>query len=252
MAAVEEDLQLIFSHYNKTLFDSALPSCQINLCRKAKKPGFFSSERWLDGQKTIIHEINLNPQILEMGAIKWHGILVFNMAKLWQLLKGTAAKEEEYVNKILVQKMLELGFYIKKSGGLGGKNSGRNISFEENPVGLYCKNFSGCPIKAIDLQPLPEPEKDNEKEEKSTKYQCPSCGSHLRGKQWLIDLCCECWELRIPQGIPEEEWSPEYYKKVQILKKILFLIKGLKNRLYLKATAEYDENIQEVQRKNIP
>ena len=94
MAAVEEELQLIFSHYNKTLFGGNLPPCQINICRKAKKPGFFSSERWIDGQKTIIHEINLNPQILEKDAIKWHGILVFNMAKLWQLPKGTASKEE--------------------------------------------------------------------------------------------------------------------------------------------------------------
>jgi len=58
VAAVEEDLQHIFSYYNQTLFCGDLPPCQINLCRKAKKPGFFSSERWIDGQKTIIHEIN--------------------------------------------------------------------------------------------------------------------------------------------------------------------------------------------------
>jgi len=70
VAAVEEELQLIFSHYNKTLFGGNLPPCQINICRKAKKPGFFSSERWIDGQKTIIHEINLNPQSCECWELR--------------------------------------------------------------------------------------------------------------------------------------------------------------------------------------
>ena len=243
MANLYEDLQKIYLHYKTRLFDRSdkkLPFCQINLCRKTSKSGFFVTERWINGEMIIIHEINLNPQILDLEAIKWHAILVFYMAQLWQYLFGTRAEEKGYCNMELVKNLEALGYIVQNAGGLGGKKSGRNISFEVSPVGLLYSAFLDCPIKEVEFQPLPEEEEKKKKKEKKTKYQCPSCNSNMWGKQWIMDICCECWELRIPQGISEEEYPRDYYKKVQVTKKVLALLRKLKNQLYLKVSAEYD------------
>jgi len=240
MAELYDELQIIYSYYNKCFFNSELPFCQINFCRKTKKSGFFTEDGWKNGYKVVVHEINLNPQELMPGTIEWHAVLVFHMTELWANVTKVKAKEEGYWSKKFVQKLEEIGYVIEKSGGLGGKNSGRKLSYKVKPGGALSIKFIDCPIKELVFQPLPEPEIKKKKKEKKIKYQCPSCESSLWGKQDIIDICWECFELRVRQDIPEEEYSPAYRKKVCITRKVLAFLRGIKTRLYLKVSAEYE------------
>ena len=234
-------LQGLYSYYNGKIFHSDLPECQINLCRKKNSPGFFIAERWVDGEKQLIHEINLNPQDLGKKASEWHAILVYYMVHLWQFVNKLYAKEAGHHNRGFMQKMAELGFNAEYIINANGKKNYRKIIFSIIPGGLFDTIYNELEIKEIEIIPLPEPDSSENKKEKIIKYQCLSCTSSIWGKRDLIDICWDCFELRIRQDISKEEYSEQYYKKVRIAKIILAFLKKIKSRLFLKAEAKYKE-----------
>ena len=103
------------------------------------------------------------------------------------------------------------------------------------------KKFSVNSLPLIEIIPLPEPDSSENKKEKIIKYQCPACKSSIWGKQDIIDICWDCFELRIRQDISEEEYSPKYLEKVQIARIILKFLRKIKSRLFQKAEAKYKE-----------
>ena len=241
--SIDEFLQYLFFYYNEFIFGNSLPKCQINLYRKKDSSGFFISKRWINSEELVFHEINLNPQDLELEPEKWHAILVYYMVHLWQYVNKTDAKEHNYHNKIFIRKMEEIGFIVECLSELGGKKTWRKISYRSKSGGLFYKLHNALQIKECEYHPLPEPESEDKKKEKQIKYQCSSCESNRWGKKELIDVCWECFCLRIPLNIPKEEYSPAYRKQVQIANKVLAKLKGQKNRLYLEESEKYEDGV---------
>ena len=234
-----KSFQDLYCYYNENLFEGKLPDCQINLCRKKDTPGFFTTQKWIDSDLRIIHEINLNPLDLEKETIEWHGILVHYMVHLWQCEFGTPPQDASYHNKEFVKKMEEIGFIVEYIESPNGEKTGRKISWLPDPVGLFYRIHNNLPPKKPEYQPLPDMESTKANKRAKTTYTCTCCGITMWGKPEVLLICFECFELFIPQGGKSEKENPhENNKREEAAKKVTALLKKEKNRLFLIETEE--------------
>jgi hypothetical protein len=218
----------LYKFYNEALFGGKLADCIVNMSRHKGTFGFFAPERWKakgKGDKSLAHEISLNPDHLDRPDIEWHATLVHEMVHLWQRDHGHPSRAG-YHNKEWAWKMEELGLVPSDTGLPGGKKIGQLMTHYINPEGAFKKVFDRLSLETLEAlrlkylpaNPLPEPEKRrrraasgadggsgaDEGEEagrdetsvkynSKTKYSCP-CGNNVWGKPGLHILCGECME----------------------------------------------------------
>ena len=82
-------LNTAFDHFNRQLFEGALPPCMITLQRQRNIMGYFSAERWCSTGGARAHEIALNPAYFASHrVIDVLQTLVHEQCHLWQFVYG--------------------------------------------------------------------------------------------------------------------------------------------------------------------
>ena len=138
--------QKLYDYYNQHLFNNELPFCLLVLSRAAaQKCGYFSSNRWKDGQGNKTHEISLNPEYLSLAPdIEICQTLVHEMCHLWQQAFGKPSRSG-YHNKEWGNKMQEVGLMPSNTGEPGGKRTGQQMADYPIAGGVFLEAFNQMP-----------------------------------------------------------------------------------------------------------
>jgi predicted SprT family Zn-dependent metalloprotease len=196
-----------FGYFNRALFDDALPPVLLNFSRHAKAAGFFAPDRWsraVDGAKfplaagvvakaPRLHEISLNPELLERPPRETLATLVHEMAHHWQHTHGKVSRAG-YHNTEWAEKMRTLGL---EPVSLDGKNgTGQRVTHTIIEGGAYARAFAAIPAELLfPWQCSPESKKERKEKKKAdkVKYTCPQCETNVWGKAGLVNLgCTDC------------------------------------------------------------
>lgn len=67
---IYDELQSAYDHFNKELFDDALPDCLITLQRERRTFGYYCRDRFVNHGGTITDEIAMNPAYFGIRSIR--------------------------------------------------------------------------------------------------------------------------------------------------------------------------------------
>lgn len=133
-------LQALYDTMNGGLFDGGLPSCLITL--HGKNPlmmGFFHGGIYqkLGSAFVTADEICLNPsRFIDLQQVDIVSTLLHEMVHLWQHHFGKPSRNG-YHNKAWGVKMKSVGLYPSRTGELGGKETGQQMSHYVVPGGMF-------------------------------------------------------------------------------------------------------------------
>jgi hypothetical protein len=122
------ELQFAYEHFNRELWNGALPHCVITLQRQRGSYGYFSAGRFerVDGRTS--DEIAMNPQWLAGRPFtEVMSTLVHEMAHLWQQHYADPGRGG-YHNKQWAREMKRVGLYPSSTGEPGGRETGDSMS----------------------------------------------------------------------------------------------------------------------------
>lgn len=192
--AMTRNLQIAFDHFNRDLFDGALPPPIILMHRHRGAYGYFRPEAFKGRNDTgeIIHELAVNPDTFhgrrDMDIL---GTFVHEQVHLWQQEEGTPPRKC-YHNREWAKKMEEVGLMPSTTGREGGRKTGQKVShyiiedgpFERSARALLDTGFT------FDFEGNPMP-KTHSKSDK-VKYSCPDCGQNAWAKPNAELACGRC------------------------------------------------------------
>ncbi len=122
-------LNTAFDHFNRVLFDDALPRAMLTLQRNRNTMGYFSAQRWVDGGGHHAHEIALNPAYFARNrVIDVLQTLVHEQCHLWQHVHGRRRSRAGYHNREWAEKMESIGLVPSSTGLPGGDRTGQGMS----------------------------------------------------------------------------------------------------------------------------
>jgi len=205
----------LFAYYNTKLFNNALNDCMIITSKQKNSESFFKPCNWLskaNGKKALIHEINLNSDILAQKDIIWHSILVHNMVHLWQHDFGKPSRSG-YHNWEFANTLEAVGLMPSTNGTPNGMKIGQKMSQYCIPDGLFITAFNHLAEKDIKYSPTEFDESNSKKRNESkVKYGCP-CGNSVWGKPGLSITCDECNQKFIDENQKLAKLKEEIYVK---------------------------------------
>ncbi len=127
-SALYDSLQLAYQHFNRALFDAALPDVIFTVQRQRGVMGYFAPERWSSVEGRHCHEIAINPTHMgESRLIEVLQTLVHEMAHCWQHCFGRPSRQC-YHNREWSDKMIAIGLQPSSTGAPGGKTTGQLMS----------------------------------------------------------------------------------------------------------------------------
>jgi predicted SprT family Zn-dependent metalloprotease len=201
------ELQTAYDHFNRHLFDGALPPCLITLQRKKRTYGYFSSKRFVNRHGVMTDEIAMNPEFFSLPITETLQTLVHEMAHLWQAHCGDPGRGR-YHNQEWASKMESMGLMPSNTGKPGGAKTGDQMMdypieggrFEVVAGQLITESFTVSWVdrfKATEAAPGGTDGGEGGagvKVDKSNrlKYHCPSCRAQVWGKPGLKVRCGEC------------------------------------------------------------
>jgi predicted SprT family Zn-dependent metalloprotease len=189
-------LQQAFDHFNKALFDGALPDVFLTYQRKAHSFGYFSADRFsARGGEFRKHEVALNPDAF-VGQTDQQvcQTLVHEQTHLWQHAKGTAPMRG-YHDREWAAKMKSIGLQPSSTGMVGGKETGQKMldyiisggRFECAYLDLAATGWK------LNLQSAHRPVPTKLPTNSKTKFTCPSCGQNTWAKPNAQLMCLFCF-----------------------------------------------------------
>lgn len=206
----------MFQHFNRELFDDALPEPLLNFSRaNSQTVAFFAPDRWQHAAegKTITNEISLNPRHLADGsACDTAQSLVHEMVHLWQHVYGKPPRRG-YHDRQWSQKMVDIGLQPINAKTGQPAMSAHSMCDRVIPGGAFARAFDSLPAEALlpwsclearqratppagddgegadadDGDDAPEPTPPPSKNK--VKYTCPSCATNVWGKPGLMLAC---------------------------------------------------------------
>jgi predicted SprT family Zn-dependent metalloprotease len=122
-------LQEAYDHFNKELFEGALPDVFITYQRKAHSAGYFSAERFSGRTgKFAKHELALNPDgFIGHSDLQICQTLGHEMVHVQQHAFGQPSARG-YHNAQWAQMMKVIGLQPSNTGMVGGKETGQHMS----------------------------------------------------------------------------------------------------------------------------
>src|SRR5262249_37720188 len=122
-------LQEAFDHFNRELFDNALPDVFITYQRRAHSRGYFSPDRFsARGGKFGRHELALNPDgFVDRTDEQICSTLAHEMAHVWQRAHGSPPARG-YHDREWANKMQSIGLMPSSTGMAGGKQTGYRVT----------------------------------------------------------------------------------------------------------------------------
>lgn len=125
-------LQDAYDHFNRELFNDALPQALIVLHRKKGARGYFWSEMWQahvdnESDTKTLDEIALTPETLDRSDKEVLSTLVHEMVHLWQYHKGKPSRSG-YHNHEWADMMEDVGLHPTTDGTWQGKPTGQKCT----------------------------------------------------------------------------------------------------------------------------
>src|SRR5262245_41603292 len=187
-------LQDGFDHFNRELFEGALPDVFITYQRKAGMSGHFSADRYSGriGQFGK-HELALNPDaFINQTDEQICQTLVHEMTHVWQHALGKPSARG-YHNKEWSAKMKSIGLQPSNTGMVGGKETGQRMSDYIIPGGRFEQAYDKLATTGwkLNLQSAHRPGGQKAPNSK-TKFTCVTCGQNVWGKPDAVVLCAAC------------------------------------------------------------
>jgi predicted SprT family Zn-dependent metalloprotease len=219
------ELQQAFDHFNRELFGNELPHCLITLQREKSCYGYFSHERFVNGEGVRTDEIAMNPSYFAVVPVtEIMQTLVHEMTHLWQHRFGKPGRRR-YHNREWAGKMESIGLMPSSTGQPGGKRVGEHMAdyvlqggaFEAACRELLTADFcitwkdrfpakgqlqqivagavEGLSTEALEAMGVEvEIVKGATTKSNRRKYSCPNCGINAWGKPNLNLRCGDCDE----------------------------------------------------------
>jgi hypothetical protein len=194
--------QQAYDHFNKALFDSALPSCLITMQRRARSYGYFSYDRFHHRQTSeeSTDEIALNPNLfLHRTDQEIISVLVHEMTHQWQFVEGKPGRKG-YHNQQRAAKMEAIGLMPSHTGEPGGKRTGQAMSHYILANGPFTQAWTTLAAKGFQLQwQSPEPTEPKKPDPSKVLYTCPNaeCDLHAWAKTGVYLICGECQQRMV-------------------------------------------------------
>lgn len=133
------ELQRAYDHFNKRLFDNALPECLFTLQRIKNTFGYFSSEQFVNRDGKKLDELALNPTFFAVvPLVEIMQTLVHEMTHLWQQHNGKPGRGR-YHNKQWGNKLESIGLMPSSTGHPGGQRTGDSMADYAIEDGLFLK-----------------------------------------------------------------------------------------------------------------
>lgn len=124
-----------FNHFNRELFEGALPPVMVLMHRHQGARSYFSPRRWSKppceegGEPTFYHELAVNPDHLKGRETREIlSTLVHEQCHHWQQEFGTPSKNFKNHNPEWGKKMESIGLMPSSTGAEGGKKTGHKMS----------------------------------------------------------------------------------------------------------------------------
>lgn len=195
-------LQNAYNYFKKELFNDKLPPVILTLNRKVRSMGYYMPYAWLDKSESIVPEININPDILQLPAIEVMQTLVHEMCHHFQQFFGKPGKKG-YHNKEFSRIMFSKGLMCSNTGMPGGKVTGRKMADYVIEGGSFDLRFIEMPkefqlpftsVEKVLVNPVSEDLLQNEsvKRRNKTKYSCSKCNANVWGKPDMNIYCGNC------------------------------------------------------------
>lgn len=194
-------LQNAYSHFNKELFNNALPHCLITLQRKSHMRGYFANGRFgVKDTAIVTDEIALNPSYFKDRTTEQvMSTLVHEMCHVWQQHFGKPPRKA-YHNKEWASQMMIVGLMPSDTGLVGGKQTGQKVTHYIIEKGPYQKSFAKLPPVVLYNDLWSEQKAAKKAPNSKTKFTCPGCGCNAWGKPDLNILCNDCYECMVVES----------------------------------------------------
>jgi hypothetical protein len=204
--------QQAYEHFNKALFDNALPNALITLQRRKGTFGYFVGDKFSNQDGKPADEIALNP--LGFGdrpVIDVLATLVHEMVHLWQHHCGSPGRGR-YHNREWAEKMKAVGLQPTDTGMEGGKETGESVAhiivaggpFEAAAKKLAAKDFTISWKETAATPSFPSAgdgeASSPEKSGKRVRYCCPDCDLKAWAKH---DAKLVCGDHMVPM-VPKD------------------------------------------------
>lgn len=126
--ALYQALQTAYEHFNRELFEDALPEVIFTVQRQNDVLGYFAPERWVSPEGERCHEIAINPAHMgQSRVIDVLQTLAHEMVHCWQYCFGNPSRRS-YHNKEWAKKMIAIGLQPSSTGAPGGEITGQHMS----------------------------------------------------------------------------------------------------------------------------
>ncbi len=200
--------QKAWEWFNAELFGGTLQPCLLNFSRHRGSKGFFLPRRWSKGGKEI-HEISLNPDMLNEPLEEVMGTLAHEMGHQWQWDHGSPPRNG-YHDREWAEKMVNIGLIPSDTGEPGGKPTGQSMSHYIDPDGKFIKALKRMPKEYV----LPwisggaaSDEKPKKPRAKKFRYTCPTCETNIWAEVEELNAACEdcCEQFLNPEELKEEK-----------------------------------------------
>lgn len=204
-------LQEAYDHFNRELFDSALPDLLMTFQRKARMRGYYSFERFSGRTGDVVRhdELALNPDhFVNRTDEAIASTLVHEQVHVWQFHFGKRPSKG-YHDKQWGAKMKAVGLYPSTTGEPGGKETGSRVTHYIIPGGPYQLSFARLAATGwrLNLQSatarVSDPRKPPAPSSK-TKFTCAQCGQNAWAKPDSLMICAACFALTFDDYIAKQ------------------------------------------------
>ena len=187
-------LQQAYDHFNRELFDDALPDVFITYQRRAHTRGYFSPDRFsARAGKFGRHELALNPDsFVDRTDEQVCSTLAHEMTHVWQQAHGSPPSRG-YQDRQWALKMRSIGLQPSSTGMPGGKETGYQVTHYIIAGGAFQTSFRSLAATRwkLNLQSAHQAGRKGGTNSK-TKFTCASCGQNAWGKPDLAIVCKLC------------------------------------------------------------
>lgn len=190
-------LEAAYDHFNRRLFQRALPPLLLNLSRAPgtmPTNGFFAANAWSD-EGAPLCELSITPLGTRREAEEVYSTLVHEMAHFLEHLSGERPKSPGYHGKVWWASMLRLGLPPDPHG-----NSRIRVSHTIAPDGAFAKAFRELPKELLlpfvsnEEEPVEGKVKKPSLQGKRARYECMGCDTTMRGPSGRTLICGDCDE----------------------------------------------------------
>src|SRR5262249_12572316 len=140
------------------------------------------------------HELSLNPDhFVGRSDAEIASTLVHEMVHCWQRQYGKPGSYG-YHNKEWAAMMKLVGLQPSNTGGVGGKETGQQMSHYVIPNGVFTKAFAMLAATGwkLNLESAHRDGPEGGRKSSKTKFSCSSCGQNAWGKPDLAVTCTPC------------------------------------------------------------